>query len=189
MALALVLASLFYIGPELQAIRPQDESPAAVMEFELAYPDMRGSTIWAERQPADADSPLLPQYLAGEPLRRAAIVSGNGEILAQSSRAASAYARVHADSDVRLRFYIYFFPGWRATVDGQAAAIAPDPPNGLIGLTLAPGEHEVRLRFGPTPVRTLGAVLSVAALAAVLGLFWVERRSRRPDLANRDSTC
>jgi hypothetical protein len=178
MALALVFASISYARPELLAIRWQDESPIAVMEFELAYPDMRGSTRWAQRQPADADSPLLPQYLAGEPLRRAAIASGSGEILEQSSRAASAYARVRADSEVRLRFYTYFFPGWRATVDGQAVEVGPDPPNGLIGLTLAPGEHDVRLRFGPTPVRILGAVLSVAALAAVLGLLLAGRKRR-----------
>jgi hypothetical protein len=189
LALALVLASISYTVPELQAIRSQDESPIAVMEFEMAYPDMRGSTIWAERQPADADSPLLPQYLAGEPLRRAAIVSGSGEVLEQGSRAASAYARVRADSDVRLRFYTYYFPGWRATVDGQAVAVAPDPPNGLIGLTLAPGEHEVQLRFGPTPVRTLGAVLSVVALAAVLGFLWMEPKRRRLDLSKNGPIC
>jgi hypothetical protein len=178
MALALVLASTSYARAELQAIRPQDESPIAVMEFEMAYPDMRGSTSWAQRRPTEGDSPLLPQYLAGEPLRRAAIVSGSGEILGQWSRAASAYARVRADGDVRLRFYTYYFPGWRATVDGQPVEVAPDPPNGLIGLTLAPGEHDVRLRFGPTPVRIVGTMLSVAALAAILGLLWVGRKGR-----------
>jgi uncharacterized membrane protein YfhO len=116
-------------------------------------------------------------------------VLGSGEVLEQSSRAASAYARVRADSEVRLRFYTYYFPGWRATVDGQAAAVAPDPPNGLIGLTLAPGEHEVRLRFGPTPIRTLAALLTVVSLVAVLGLFWVERKMRRPDLSNDGPIC
>jgi hypothetical protein len=176
MAVALVLASASYARPKLQAIRPEDESPIAVMEFELAYPDMRGATAYAQRQPADADSPLLSQYLAGEPLRRAAIVSGSGEILEQGSRAASARARVRADTSVRLRFYTYYFPGWRATVDGQAVEIAPDPPNGLIGLTLPPGEHDVRLHFGPTPVRLLAAALSVVALAAILGLLWVGRK-------------
>jgi hypothetical protein len=176
MAVALVLASASYVRPELQAIRPEDESPIAVMEFELAYPDMRGTTVYAQRQPIDADSPLLSQYLAGESLRRAAIVSGSGEILEQGSRAASAYARVRADTSVRLRFYTYYFPGWRATVDGQAVEIAPDPPNGLIGMTLPPGEHEVRLRFGPTPVRLLAAAVSVLALAAILALFWAGRK-------------
>jgi hypothetical protein len=178
MALALVLAGYSYARPELQQIRPQDESPVAVMEFELAYPDMRGSTSWAQRQPADADSPLLPQYLAGEPLRRAAIVSGSGKILEQGSRAASAYARVRAESEVRLRFYTYYFPGWRATVDGQAVEVSPDPPNGLIGLALPPGEHVVQLRFGATPVRSLAAGLAIVALAVVVGLLWAGWKPR-----------
>jgi hypothetical protein len=178
LALVVVAAGYSHARPELQPVRPQDESPVAVMEFELAYPDMRGSTSWAQRQPLDADSPLLPEYLAGEPLRRAAIVAGSGEILDQGSRAASAYAKVRADSAVRLRFYTYYFPGWRATVDGQPADVSPDPPNGLIGLTLPPGEHDVRLRFGPTPVRTAGAALAVAAMAAVLALLWVDRTRR-----------
>jgi hypothetical protein len=172
----------FAYGMALVLVRPQDESPVAVMEFELAYPDMRGSTTWAERQPANADSPLLAEYLTGEPLRRAAIVSGSGEILEQGSRAASAYARVRADSEVRLRFYTYYFPGWRATVDGRSVEVAPDPPNGLIGLTLPAGEHEVRLRFGPTPVRVLGATLAIAALAAVIAMLWADRKTGRSDL-------
>jgi 6-pyruvoyl-tetrahydropterin synthase related domain len=182
MAVVLVLAGYSYARPELQPVRPQDESPVAVMEFELAYPDMRGSTSWAQRQPQDADSPLLAEYLAGEPLRRAAIVEGSGEILEQGSRAASAYARVRADSAVRLRFYTYYFPGWQATVDGQTVQVSPDPPNGLIGLTLPPGEHDVQLRFGPTPVRMIGAALAIAALAVALGLLWVDRKRRSPNL-------
>jgi hypothetical protein len=189
LALALVLTSVIYAAPELQAIRSEDESAVAVMEFELDYPDMRGSTIWAERQPTDADSPLLPQYLAGEPLRRAAIVSGSGEIVEQWSRAASAYARVRAESELRLRFYTYYFPGWRATVDGQSVPVAPDQPNGLMGLTLSPGEHEVRLRFGPTPVRVVGALLSVVALVVILVLIWLDRKKRRSDLSNSAPTC
>jgi hypothetical protein len=176
MALALVLVSYAYARPQLQAIRPEDESPVAVMEFELAYPDMRGSTSWAQRQPANEDSPLLAEYLAGEPLKRAAIVSGSGEILDQGSRAASAFARVRAEGEVRLRFYTYYFPGWRATVDGQPVEISPDPPNGLIGLTLPPGDHYVQLRFGATPVRSLAAVLAVGALAAVMVLLWLDRK-------------
>jgi hypothetical protein len=175
-ALAIVLASLPYTRPELLPIRPQDESPLAVIEFELKFPDMRGMTRWAERPPADADSPLLAQYLAGQPLQKAAIVAGEGTIAEQRHAGASAYARVQATGAARLRFYTYYFPGWRAMVDSRPAAIAPDQPNGLIGLDLPPGEHEVRLRFGPTPVRRIAAGLSLAALAGVAALLWLDRR-------------
>ncbi len=175
-AIAIVLASFPYTRPQLQPIRPEDESPIAIMEFELRHPDMRGMTRWMERQPADADSPLLPQYLAGQTLTRAAIVVGDAVIVEQRHTANTAYARVVAKGEARLRFYTSYFPGWQATVDGQAAEIAADPPNGLIGLTLSPGEHQVRLRFGATTVRRVAALVSAAMLAAVLALLFVGRR-------------
>jgi len=176
LAVALVLASFPYTRPQLQPVHPQDESPLAVIQFELDFPDMRGMTRWSERMPVNADSPLIVQYQAGEPLRRAAIESGQGAILEQSCTALSARALVHADTPVHLRFYTYFFPGWRAQVDGQAVEIAPDPPNGLIGLDLPPGEHEVQLRFGPTPIRRGAAAFSLAGLVVVVVLLLPRRR-------------
>jgi hypothetical protein len=176
-ALAFVLASFAYTRPELTPIRPQDESPLAVIEFEVKHPDMRGTTFWSERVPADADSPLLAQYLAGQSLTRAAIVTGQGNIAAQDHTAIAAYARVRAETEVRLRFYTYYFPGWQASVDGRPVEITADPPNGLIGLTLPPGEHDVRLRFGSTPVRQVGAGLSLLALGSILALWFIGRRA------------
>jgi hypothetical protein len=154
-----------------------DESPAAVIDFEMNYPDMRGMTRWSERLPANEDSPLIAQYLAGESLQRATIAEGQGEILEQSAAAASARARVRADSDVALRFYTYYFPGWRATVDGRSAEITPAQPNGLITLQLPPGEHMVALRFGATPVRHIGALISLAALSGTI-MLWLWGRQR-----------
>jgi hypothetical protein len=179
-ALVVVLGSFAYTRPQLVPIRPQDESPLAAIDFEMQHPDMRGTTFWAERQPADADSPLLPQYLAGQPLTKAAIVAGQGTILEQSHTANSAFARVLAAEPVRLRFYTSYFPGWRATVDGQPVEIQPDPPNGLIGLDLDAGEHLVQLQFGATPVRKASAALSVVGLVLLVGL-WLAN-GRRGDL-------
>ena len=174
-ALALVLASFPYTRPELQPIRPEDESPLAVIEFETVYKDMRGMTRWSERMPADGDSPLVAQYLAGQPLQRAAIIAGQGTILDQRAGAASAYARVQAQGQVRLRFFSYDFPGWQATVDGKPVPIEHDPPLGLIGLNLGPGQHEVRLRFSATPIRRIGGALSLLGLAGCLALVLYRR--------------
>jgi hypothetical protein len=171
LAVVLIVASLPYTIPQLVPIRPQDEQPVAVIEFELNYPDMRGMTRWSERVPTNEDSPLIAQYLAGESLRRAAVVGGAAEIIAQEAGPLSASAVVRATGPARLRFYTHYFPGWQAHVDGQPAEIAPDPPNGLIGVDVPAGEHMVEVRFGPTPVRRTAALLSLAALAAVGALL------------------
>jgi len=171
LALAIALAAFPYTRPELSPIRPEDESLLAIVDFEAKYPDMRGMTAFAERPPSQAESPLIAQYLAGQPLQRAAIVSGSGEVIAQNARANSATAKVRADGPVRLRFYTNYFPGWAATVDGQPVAIAPDPPDGLIGLDLPAGVHDVRVYYGVTPVRWLGAAISLAAAVAVIALL------------------
>lgn len=181
LALIVVLASFPYTQPELTPIRPEDETVLAIVEFEAKYPDMRGMTSFAQRNPSEATSPLIAQYLAGEPLRRAAIVAGAGEVLAQGATANSAWARVRADGEVRLRFYTNYFPGWQATVDGRPVAIAPDAPDGLIGLNLPAGEHDVRLRFRPTPVRYAGLALSVIAAAGVAGLWIADVRRLRQE--------
>jgi hypothetical protein len=175
-ALVIMLASFPYTQPELAPIRPQDESPLNLVEFEAKHPDMRGMTAWSERLPVEADSPLPAQYLAGEPLARAAIIAGQGSVLEQGSLSASAFARVRAEGPVRLRFYTHYFPGWRATVDGLPVEIQPDPPNGLIGLDLPAGEHQVQLQFGATPVRRVSAALSAVGLALVVGLWLADRR-------------
>lgn len=171
LALALAAASLPYTIPQLVPVRAQDEQPVAVIEFELDYPDMRGMTRWAERAPADADSPLIAQYMAGEPLRRAAIASGDATIVSQQAGALASSAQVNANSAARVRFYIYYFPGWQARVDGQPVEITPEAPNGLMTVDVPAGEHTVEVRFGPTPVRRVAAVLSLVALAGVIALL------------------
>lgn len=177
-ALLIVGVGFAYTRPALIPIRPQDESVLAIVEFEAKYPDMRGMTAFAQRPPSVAESPLIAQYLAGEPLQRAAIVSGAGEVVAQTATANSASARVRADGPVRLRFYTNYFPGWQATVDGQPVEITADPPDGLIGLELAAGEHEVWLRLGATPIRRVATGLSALCALGVLGLWVIG--ARRP---------
>ncbi len=175
----LILSSLPFTHPQIVPLRPQDESPLAVLDFEMAYPDMRGLTVWSERQPADADSPLIAQYLAGQPLLRAAIVSGAGEIVEQSARALSAEARIRADGPVHMRFYTYYFPGWTGTVDGQPVELRPEGPNGLIGLEAPAGEHEVRVTFGLTPARLAGRLLSAVGVLGLGALFLIGLRRPR----------
>lgn len=75
-----------------------------------------------------------------------------------------------------------YYPGWRATVDGEAAPIYP--ANVLFrGVPLAPGEHTVIFTYEPTSWR-LGLLLAAGGglLVCVLGLLagWRIRRRGSP---------
>jgi len=53
------------------------------------------------------------------------------------------------------RFQTFYFPGWRATLDGEPVDIQIAAPYGLIEVPIPAGEHEMLLCFGETPLRQL----------------------------------
>jgi hypothetical protein len=69
---------------------------------------------------------------------------------------------------LRLRLPVFAFPAWEATVDGRVRAFAVDKETGVIALDLAPGVHEVALRFGRLPAEVAGIWISAVALGMLL---------------------
>jgi len=68
----------------------------------------------------------------------------------------------------RLRLYTFFFPGWRAYVDGTAVDIEVGRPEGFITLHVPEGEHTVLVRFEDTWPRRLGWLVAGLGLAALI---------------------
>jgi hypothetical protein len=166
---ATVLASLPYLEPQQTPRDPRAEEPVAVIDFETFHPpDRVGMTIWVREQPQD--SPLVAQYLAGEPLQKVRLLRGQGEARTIEHGAARERAFVRAEGQATVQFLTYYFPGWRAWVDGEEVPIRPEGPHGLITLDVPPGKHEIVLRFGDTPPRQAGLALSGVSLAAWLAL-------------------
>ncbi|RME85188.1 MAG: hypothetical protein D6775_03455 [Caldilineae bacterium] len=170
LALAVVLGSYAYTRPQHTPVTERNQSPQAVIDFEVAYPDMRGSTAFAASPPAD--SPKRQAYLDGSPLPLAGIIRGQGTVVPLHHGGGSERVQVRAKTAVTLQFYTYWYPGWRATVNGRPAAIRPEGPDALITLDLPPGEHEVAIRFANTPLRTVAAAVTLlTALTLVLLLL------------------
>ena len=72
------------------------------------------------------------------------------------------------------------YPGWSASVDGQPHELLT--VNFMLrGLALGAGRHLIEMRYRP-PGYTQGIAISLAALAATVGLFgaglWAERRGK-----------
>lgn len=150
--LIVILASYDYSTPQHTEVSPRAEEPVAIIDFETFHPpDRVGMTIWTKEQPQD--SPLVPQYLAGKPLMKAHPLTEGARVEMVRHGGASEEIKVTSPQGAEVEFYTYYFPGWRAYVDGQETPIYPTEPYGLIALRVSAGEHRVRLRFEDTPVR------------------------------------
>lgn len=176
MLLVVILASYDYSAPQHTEVSPRAEEPVAIIDFETFHPpDRVGMTIWTQEQPQD--SPLVPQYLAGEPLVKAHPLTEGARVEMVRHGGTSEEIKVTSPQEAEVEFYTYYFPGWRAYVDGQETPIYPTEPYGLIALRVPAGEHRVHLRFEDTPVRKAGALISLLALLFTIGVLAKERKS------------
>ncbi len=174
LVLLVILGSYGYATPEHTEAPPRAQEPVAVIDFETFHPpDRVGMTVWVEEQPQD--SPLVPQYLAGKPLVKAHPLTEGARVEMIRHGGASEEIWVYAPQEAEIEFYTYYFPGWRAYVDGQEVPLYPSGPHGLIALHVPQGEHRVLIRFQDTPIRKTGAIVTILGLVVVFGLL-----ARRP---------
>lgn len=178
LCLMVALASYAHAVPEYTAPDPRSETEKAIIDFETFYPpDRVGMTGWAQQQPRS--SPLVKQYLADEPLTRAIALAGNGEVQTLRSGGRSVETRISSDAGCTVQFYVYYFPGWDVYLDGEPVPGRPDGPHGLLTVDVPPGEHRLTIRFGDTPMGSLGKIVSLVALGGCLALLVLGSRPRR----------
>ncbi len=179
LALVAVLGSYSYLRPEYAPTPPSAESPLLSIEFELEYQDMRGMTAWTQEMPAT--SPLVEQYLAGGPLVTAEALAPGAEIEMIRAGGASDELWVRSPVGTAVRFYTYYFPGWRVTIDGERlpdSALRAETEHGLLTVDVPAGEHRVLLRWGDTPQRLVAKGVTIASLLLVLALMAVGKRRK-----------
>jgi hypothetical protein len=169
--LLVILASFGYATPRYT---DAEISLAKMMAFQVRTGEMLGDTIWVSQKPLT--SPLVPQYLAGQPLTRAVALAPGALAVTTHDGGASVEARVSSPAGTVVGIYTRYFPGWQATVDGVFVEVAPWGEQGLMQVQVPTGEHTVSLRFGDTPVRTAGKAVSLLALVGVAGLWLWGRR-------------
>ena len=85
--------------------------------------------------------------------------------------------RVEEPADVILRRYYY--PGWRATIDGRVVAVKPREISGYTQLAVPAGTHSVEVEFRATRLRRAASVVSLGVGMAAFGGAALVRRRRR----------
>jgi hypothetical protein len=128
-------------------------------------------TAWTQEMPSS--SPLVAQYQSGEPLVTAEALAPGASVEMIRAGGASDELWVRSENGTDLRFYTYYFPGWRVYVDGERLpeqALRPETEYGLLTIDVPSGQHHVLLRWGDTPVRLAGKVFTLTCLALALAL-------------------
>jgi hypothetical protein len=179
----LVLGSLPYMRAELSQ---QEVSLAGLMRFQQSADEMTGSTAWVREIPTW--SAMAQLHVDQQPLTSRVDYS---YLYEQASR--NAYARtlelrsdrelveVSAERPTLLPFNIFYYPGWHAyLLDPETNAVVEELPialrdkYGLITVRVPAGLSRVLLQFEATPVRKLGAALTLGSLL-VVGLLLLVR--------------
>ena len=81
---------------------------------------------------------------------------------------------------------LLYWPGWTATIDGQATPIEAAPDLGYIQIEVPRGAHQIAFELGRTPLRSIAELVSLAALVGVVACgVWVRRMNSTADNESR----
>ncbi len=108
---------------------------------------------------------------AKRPDRKFEIVRGTGQLGEERSLGPVNYQTMfQASSPCLLSFNTFYFPGWHVYMDGQPIKPYLDNSFGLILFLVPPGNHDIQVIFGQTPVRVAGMIISWLGFVLLLML-------------------
>ena len=184
-ALALVLiGALPALYPPPWTPLLADFSPRDMIQLELdgvalgTTANREYTPVWVKSSPG-ASGDVLAGYEAGEPVDRfdRGSLPEGASLCAVGSDAVKDIFEIASEQPFVATIRRFYFPGWRAWVDGERAGVAPGEAHGFITVPLPAGRHTLELRFGSTLPRTVGAVGSLAALVAFIALVASDLRA------------
>ena len=92
--------------------------------------------------------------------------------------------KVTSASPFTATYQMIYYLGWKVSIDGVPTNPSITDGTGLIQFDVPSGQHEIRVYFGSTPVRRLGATLSIMALCvlATVYVFTPDKKSLNKNL-------
>ncbi len=170
LTLLVIISTIPWLYPPRTAM-PEEVSLGLAMSDEIP-PYLIGTTTLGEFLPEWVEE-LPPQ----EPLRGDLLSDGNPDRLQaqdgliwtqhKENPIAATYT-ITAVRPLTLTYRQFYFPGWKAVVDGEEIPIIPSSPHGLITIPLSAGVHETAFTFGMTTVRLIGIAISSIAVLILL---------------------
>ncbi|MCP4539320.1 MAG: hypothetical protein GY832_19465 [Chloroflexi bacterium] len=140
-------------------------------ESKLVGVDPEGSyfPVWVKQRPKDG-SPLEKQYATSNPIARfdKSTLPTGAFIIEADYGPNQARIIVETPSAFRARYLAFYFPGWRVWIDDEPVQVTATDPEGLITFDVPAGNHTISVRFGSTPIRTAGTIVSILSLITLV---------------------
>ncbi len=181
-AMALLILAVPYLYPLPGDILPANPSLAEVTAFQQRSGAL-GSTSNAEFLPRG-----LAEFPPGPPFPGADQGASLRQKLDPTVLPADVTVQVLADGQLQTRlavtspspflahFFVFRFPGWGATLDGQPASLGDPGPFQTLTVPIPRGQHTLTLVFGETRRQMLFDLLSLLSAGGVVGLAVAEWR-------------
>jgi hypothetical protein len=145
--------------------------------------------IWVKAKPGPS-AWLTDAYEEGRPLNKLdpASLPSDAQVVETAHSPATDRFVLESPQPFTARVLTFYFPGWRAWVDGEPAEIVPHSRRGFITVQVPAGRHTLELYFGSTPSRTVGTAISVVSLLTLVGLALLVRSPMgMPRVGDRDA--
>jgi hypothetical protein len=175
-ALAAVLLNIGYFIPkDWISITDKEKFSGTSWQKQLTISIFDYLPIYATLPPV-SPAPAEPEVLKGKVEFNSYIKGSNWQT-----------GLVEATEDSVVRAPIFDFPGMVVTIDGAAVSHINDNCEretfclGLVTFNLPKGSHEINIRLGNTPVRTIGNVLTIISFVAIIFIAVVPNKLKLKD--------
>mgnify|MGYP000644251292 CR=1 FL=1 len=181
-ALALIAADFSWLKP---SYCPSWEHPSiqGLRQFEQST-GLMGVTSYGEYLPRAVEIwPTRPAETVFDP----ASLPEGATVQEEQIGPLSAEGWVESPRPFQLTVNRFFYPGWRAWVDGELVEATPEAGRGRLTLPVPAGRHHIAVRFGETPLRLAADLLSALSLLVLMLIAVLPARDL--SCVSRDQSC
>ncbi|MCA9928343.1 MAG: hypothetical protein KC419_07700, partial [Anaerolineales bacterium] len=155
-----------------------------------------GTTSTADYVPVTVDTiprrneDVVANLFVGQPLDRVnrLAMPDDAEVVGTEVTPLHFQYHVVTPKQFRLRLFLFDFPGWEATVDGDPAETELGRPEGFLIVKVPAGEHLVDVQFKNTPARNTAVFITLGSLLVTIIAAVVLRRRQGVLLPNEPLT-